>query len=172
MTGHKEAPASMKPFGGIVRHRAAIYDEAPHDPYGTKGKPGGSARCTECGVVYGRGRWRRAEAPADARDIVCPACLRIRERLPAGTLTLEGPYVEAHRDELTRIARNVEAHEAAEHPLARIMGIAQAPGRITVTTTDIHLPQRIGEALKHAHDGRLDVEYAKQEYSVRASWRR
>jgi hypothetical protein len=171
MTARRATSAPTTPVGGIVRHGAAVFDEAPHDPYQAKGKAG-PARCTECGVVYRAGRWRREEAPEDARTILCPACLRIRDRLPAGTLTLEGEFVEAHRDELSRIARNVETHEAVEHPLARIMGVAQEPKRITITTTDIHLPQRIGEAVKRAHHGDLDVDYAKQEYSVRVSWRR
>jgi hypothetical protein len=171
MKGRRSTPAPLTPVGGIVRHGAAIFDEAPHDPYEAKGKHAGPARCTECGVVYERGRWRRAEAPVDAREIVCPACLRVRDRLPAGTLTLEGAFVDGHRDELSRIARNVEAKEAGEHPLARIMELTQGPGRMTVTTTDIHLPQRIGEAVKRAHHGDLAIEYAKQEYSVRVNWR-
>jgi hypothetical protein len=41
-----------------------------------------------------------------------------------------------------------------------------------VTTTDVHLPQRIGRALERAWQGELDIQYAGDEYSVRARWRR
>ena len=44
--------------------------------------------------------------------------------------------------------------------------------QIVMTTTDIHLPQRIGTALKRAYHGDLDVTYAKDQWSVRARWRR
>jgi|APFre7841882630_1041343.scaffolds.fasta_scaffold04394_2 hypothetical protein len=172
MTGFKGEPTPRTPIGGIARHGAAIYDEAPHDPYQAKGKYSEPARCNECGAAYHRGRWQWGEAPHGARDVLCPACHRIHDKLPAGTLTLEGTFVDAHRDELLGVARNEGAHEKGDHPLHRIMGIEEAPGKITVTTTDIHLPQRIGTALKHAYQGELEVEYAKEECSVRARWRR
>jgi len=51
-------------------------------------------------------------------------------------------------------------------------GIAVGPASTTVTTTDIHLPQRIGAALTSTFQGTLDVQYGHQEYSVRVHWRR
>jgi hypothetical protein len=30
-----------------------------------------------------------------------------------------------------------------------------------VTTTDIHLPRRVGHALEHAYKGKLDVHYSE-----------
>jgi hypothetical protein len=41
-----------------------------------------------------------------------------------------------------------------------------------ITTTDIHLPQRIGEAVRRACHGDLQVRYGSDEYSVRVHWRR
>jgi hypothetical protein len=52
------------------------------------------------------------------------------------------------------------------------MEIVPEGERTLVTTTDIHLPQRIGEALRSAYQGDLDVAYGKDEYSVRVDWRR
>ena len=49
---------------------------------------------------------------------------------------------------------------------------ADAAGRMTVTTTDIHLPRRIAEAVAHAYRGELVLEYGKNEYRLRAEWRR
>ncbi len=43
---------------------------------------------------------------------------------------------------------------------------------MVVTTTDVHLPQRIGEALKARHDGELDIRYAPDEYAVTVGWKR
>jgi len=41
-----------------------------------------------------------------------------------------------------------------------------------VTTTDIHLPRRIGEALVSAYDGALDLTYDEDGYFLRANWHR
>ena len=44
--------------------------------------------------------------------------------------------------------------------------------RVVVTTTDIHSPQRIAEALKHAYDGDFKLSYGHDEYTVRVNWQR
>jgi hypothetical protein len=85
---------------------------------------------------------------------------------------LDGPFAAAHAAELIRIARNAAERERADHPMHRIMHIEERDGRIEIATTDIHLPQRIGEAVRRAHDGDLRVRYARDEYSVRAHWHR
>ena len=41
---------------------------------------------------------------------------------------------------------------------------------LVVLTTDTHLPRRIGEALKHAHHGELELRYDKDEDFVRVTW--
>lgn len=172
MTARNAVPSPATPPGGISRHGAAIYDDPRHDPYWAKHKYAEPTTCKDCGVVFQRGRWHWGAAPADAQLAQCPACRRIHDRLPAGTVTLEGVYVERHRADLAGIVRNAEKHERAEHPLSRIMGVEDAPNRMLVTTTDVHLPRRIGEALRAAHDGTLDFRFAADEYHVDVSWRR
>jgi len=39
-----------------------------------------------------------------------------------------------------------------------------------ITTTDVHLPRRIGEAVHRAYRGDLDVKYSPDEYTVRVNW--
>ena len=170
MTGLKGTPARPKPQGGIARHGAAIFDEAPHDPYQARGKYAEPSRCGDCGAVYHRGRWQWGDAPAGAHAVLCPACHRIRDRLPAGTLTLEGAFVDAHRDEIANLIGHEESRAKSDHPLDRIVEIAHSPERVTVTTTDIHLARRIGVAMKNAYRGELAIEYAKGAYEVRVRW--
>jgi len=123
-------------------------------------------------MVYHGGRWRWEEAPGAATSDTCPACRRVHDNLPAGWLIADGSFVAAHRAELISIIRNEAEHERVEHPLNRIMHIDEHDGRIETSTTDIHLPQRIGEALKRAHHGELTIRYGKDEYSVRVHWHR
>jgi hypothetical protein len=129
-------------------------------------------RCGTCGAVYHRGRWQWGEAPAGSQSGVCPACQRISDKLPAGEIIAEGRFVRAHASELVSIIRNVAEHEGREHPLHRIMQLDEGRDRILASTTDIHLPQRMGEALKHAYDGELEIVYGHDSYSVRVHWRR
>ena len=75
--------------------------------------------------------------------------------MPAGWLTLEGPYVARHQDELLGIARHEAEAERPEHPMHRIMDIESRTNAIEIATTDIHLPRRIGEALRPRRRRRL-----------------
>ena len=110
--------------------------------------------------------------PEQAAEARCPACRRVRDKLPAGTLVLEGPFVDAHQDEIVHLIRNEAERERREHPLHRVMEIAPGPARIQVATTDIHLPQRLGEAVRRAFDGELNVKYGADDYTARVHWRR
>ena len=172
MKRSKTVPTPLMPPGGVRRHGAAIFDDAPHDPYLARGKYPEPTVCRDCGAFYQRGRWRWGDAPEGAHAALCPACHRIRDRLPAGEVRLASTFIDSHREELVSLARNEEAHEKREHPLHRIMDIDQGEGRMTVTTTDIHLPRRIAEAVRHAYQGELVLEYGKDEYRLRAEWHR
>ena len=96
----------------------------------------------------------------------------VRGNFPAGQLALTGQFVTQHLDDILRIVRHQEGFEKAEHPLNRIMNIEDTMGAIVVTTTEIHLLRRIGEALKRAFDGELKSNYDKDGYFLRATWHR
>jgi len=85
---------------------------------------------------------------------------------------LSGDFLGVHRDEIRHLIRNEEQQEAANHPLQRIMDITEEGGVTSVTTTDVHLARRIGEALHHAYQGKLDIKYSQDEYLVRVDWTR
>ena len=164
--------ATSGPAGTTMHYRDRIYDTQRHDPYQAAGKYPEPAHCSTCSALFHRGRWQWGSALPGGTLVTCPACRRIADKLPAGIVTLEGAFVEAHRDELVHLARNEAERERAEHPLNRIMDVDAGAARVVVTTTDIHLPQRIGEALKSAYDGELDVRYGDDEYTVRVGWHR
>ncbi len=48
-----------------VRHET-LYAPRHADPYLDVEKPGRDARCTECGVVFHKGRWAWGPTPKDA----------------------------------------------------------------------------------------------------------
>ena len=171
MTRTTTTPPSLAPRGSDQRFRNRTYDDPRHDPYQAKGKYKEPAVCGGCGAVYRDGRWAWAKAPEGTANAECPACHRIRDKQPAGYITLTGVLVESDREVLVRIARNVEKREKAEHPLNRIMGIEMDGGNVLITTTDVHLAQRIGESVRHARKGTLGIVYGPDEYVVRVHWR-
>ena len=153
-------------------HRDRQIEEVAHDPYHARSKPAEPAVCPQCGLVYHKGRWQHAARPERANEHLCPACHRVNDRFPAGYITLAGPYMDAHGEEIRRLIRNEETREAEGHPLQRIMGIENKEGMVTVTTTDVHLARRIGDALHAAFHGELTVKYRPDEFLVRVDWRR
>jgi hypothetical protein len=147
--------------------------EEIHDPYWSRAKPRAPQRCRECGATYVRGRWRwQGLTPPPPAAILCPACRRSHDRYPAGELILRGAFVAAHADEILRLVRNVETAETREHPLHRIMAVSRRGGSIEITTTDVHLPRRLGHALEDAWQGKLETHYDEQGYFARITWER
>lgn len=146
--------------------------ELVHDPYKTREKLPEPTVCPQCGAVYQDGRWTWGLRPAGAEEHLCQACHRLKDAFPAGFVTVAGAFLPPHRDEILHLIRHQEDLEKAEHPLHRIMGIDEIPDGLVVTTTDIHLPRRIGEALQHAFHGDLDFRYEDEEYRLRVHWRR
>ncbi len=170
MTRATTTPPSLAPAGSDRRYRDRSYDDPRHDPYQAKGKAAEPAVCSGCGAVLHHGRWTWAAAPAGAATVECPACHRIRDQQPAGFVTLAGIRTADEREAIVHLVTNVEKHEKAEHPLHRIIAIEQDADAVRVTTTDAHLPQRIGASVKHAHKGKLEIVYAHDEYAVRVHW--
>lgn len=150
--------------------RDRLIRERVNDPYKTLLKLTRSTRCPECGALYHLGRWRWGLPYIAAEQTVCPACRRIADHCPAGIVILSGRRVAECRDDIVTLIRHEEALERQEHPLHRIMDVVEHEGGLSITTTDVHLPKRLGKALEHAFHGDLDVRQSEGEYFVRVHW--
>jgi NMD protein affecting ribosome stability and mRNA decay len=148
--------------------------EAAHvtDPYRARGKWKEPTTCPGCGAIYQQGRWQWGAGDARAEQHLCPACQRVRDRVPAGQLTLSGRFFAEHHDEILHLVRHTEEKARAEHPLERIMDVADEGTRAVVTFTDAHLVHGVGEALHHAYHGELDSHYTDEGDLLRVSWSR
>ena len=85
---------------------------------------------------------------------------------------MTGAFVAAHAKEIEALIRNTAHNEESEHPLHRIMAFQRSEGAMLVTTTDVHLPHRIGHALKDAWGGVLATHYDDRGYYARVTWER
>ena len=152
--------------------RDSLYEERVTDPYRARGKWPEPTTCPQCGAIFHHGRWQWGAAAPAAEPHLCPACQRIRDRVPAGELTLGGAFFTAHRPEILNLIHHAESAARAEHPLERIMAIEEGEDRTVITFTDAHLTHGIGEALRHAYQGELDSRYPDQDTLLRVSWSR
>jgi hypothetical protein len=129
--------------------------------------------CTRCGATYDDGRWTWHAAPDDAAEQPCPACMRIHDHAPAGELILRGDYLPGHRADILALLNHQADDEAHDHPLERIMEIADdGDARMIVHTTGTHLLRRLGKALLRAHHGDLTLHDADADGLLRAEWTR
>jgi len=152
--------------------RDRMDEEHVTDPYRARGKWKDPTVCPECGATFHDGRWQWGQATPEAEQHLCPACQRVRDRVPAGELTLTGPFFIEHREQIMHLVRNTEGKARAEHVLQRIMEVREEPDRTIVTLTDSHLTHGIGEALHHAYHGQLESEYTDEAGLLRVSWAR
>jgi hypothetical protein len=177
-------PSFERPSGGIMKHTGTPGPKTPvgghrwghaqedHilDPYKRPQKLEEPTICPQCGAVYQAGRWHWATRPKSAHETVCQACHRINDQYPAGIVTLVGALTVQQKADMINLARHQEADEKAEHPLNRIIDIEEGLDQIVINTTDIHLPRRIGEAIKRAFHGKLERHFDEHGYFVRVNW--
>jgi NMD protein affecting ribosome stability and mRNA decay len=157
---------------GFFGRKDRLIKEDRHDTYREQGKYSDPTVCAKCGAFYARGRWSWNKAPGQCHEIVCPACRRIADKYPAGTIILEGPFFKEHREEILNLTRNVEAQEKNAHPMERIMDITHQNDHTIETTTGIHIARRIGEAIARSYKGELTCQYNRSDKSIRVWWRR
>ena len=162
----------MKPNRGVP-HLAKRDDRRNvDDPYRHSAKPSEPTVCPSCKASFTEGRWTWEKAPADANEMLCPACQRIQDEFPAGYVTIKGAFFAEHKDEIVNLIHSHEKKEKAERPLQRIMTIDVKRDGLEVTTTDSHLARGIAEALHGAYKGELKLRYSRDENLLRAVWKR
>jgi len=165
------APKAQFPAGRGARRDRTV-QEYQHDTYKQRGKLKAPTVCSGCGALFHKGRWTWGHAPLRAMSSTCPACHRTRDKYPKGLVTITGRFKDEQREQVQGVIRNAEAREMQEHPLSRIMAIERRPEGLVISTTDTHLPRRIGEALKHAYRGDLHFHYDRDEDFIRVNWAR
>ena len=157
---HTVRPARHAPHAGEPPFYASL-DEA-----------GTPAICSQCNAVFQNGAWQWSSAPIDSILSYCPACTRIRQKTPAGYVSLQGYFAQDHRNEMLSLIHHIEKREKAAHPLKRIMWIEYQEDGMTITTTDFQLTRDIGAALLRAYKGDLEYHMNKAEELLYLRWYR
>lgn len=160
-------------------------DTSSHnDPYTRAVVRHGAMVCQDCGAVYKDRRWALPKASASQREavpykaltpapVVCPACHRIRDDVPAGVVVLAGAFLEHHEEEIIRLIVHESDRAMKLNPLSRVMHIApQVDGIVEVHTTSDKLAQQIGKALHKAYDGEVTYRFVQDTKLARVTWER
>ena len=150
------------------------------DPYLQTASPNDAQVCGDCKSVYHGQRWHPKEQVAatvkpNGRAVsytLCPACLKIRDRMPGGIVHMSGGFLSLHREEILNLIRN-EGHRAEQvNPLERVMDVETVATGMDVLTTNEHLAQRIGKALHKAYNGQVNYVFSQDTKLARVSWTR
>lgn len=167
MTGRPKPSIPIHPS-----RRDSIYEKRAHDPYRVREKYHEPTVCPDCEAVFHEGRWCWGEVPDGANFKRCPACARLQDQVPAGVLTLQGEFFDAHKVEIIQLIHHQEAAEKLEHPLERIMAVKDSEQGLEISFTGVHLARRVGEALHRAYHGELDIGFNDKGDLLRVNWSR
>lgn len=135
--------------------------------------------CVNCGAVYMQSRWYTTDIVPEkpSRTVgnhktLCPACRKMRDRVPGGVLKMSGNFIWSHREEIINLIRN-EANEALrDNPLERVMSMETYEDEVLISTTNEKLAQRIGRALHSAYAGDLQYKWSEDNKLARVNWHR
>ncbi|WER44696.1 BCAM0308 family protein [Cupriavidus sp. WKF15] len=130
------------------------------------------ATCPVCHAVFMRGHWQWRAVPPGAARLVCSACARIADGVPAARVVLGGGFETAHRKEILALVRHREAQLRAQHPMERVMSMDSDEQGTVIVTTGVHMARDIGNAVHHAYHGKLAIDYDNAETELRVSWHR
>lgn len=148
------------------------------DSYLAKGAPGKMV-CHGCHAISTGKRWYQDETvyakllkAGTVKEVFCPACEKIRDGYPSGQVTLKGPFLAEHQDEILHIITNEEKRARERNPLHRIMSLSEENGQLELTTTDEKLAQRIGRELHKACGGTVAYGWSHDNKFLRVQWER
>jgi len=134
--------------------------------------------CTECKSVYHDQRWyleeQAQEAVKSKKDgtvyVTCPACSKIRDKMPGGIVRILGAFQRSHMEEILNLIRNEGDRAKQQNPLERVMEIESVSGGMDVLTTNEKLAQRIGKALHKAYSGAVNYVWSQDTKLARVTW--
>ena len=157
----------------MQNRRDQMLIESKHDPYFVKTKHKDLTACKSCTAVFKKGRWqwqdKGAQLVVGDNNVLCPACQRIEDKLPAGYLSIDNDYLGKRKNEILNLIKHTEECEAMSHPMKRIMQIEEGTEKLLLTFTHPKLARNIGDAIHHAYGGELDYTYTPGEFMLRVT---
>lgn len=149
------------------------------DPFLPHDRNRATLLCTTCHAVFHRNRWTSDPKLYQALKLNpkvnksnCPACQKIDAGFPEGIVTLRGPYLWEHEDEIRTILKKEEDRAQRKNPLERIIRMTRQQDELVIETTEEKLAEHLGRVLHRAHQGELKISWAGDPDICRVSWER
>jgi NMD protein affecting ribosome stability and mRNA decay len=151
--------------------------DTTQDPYILKVGNSKTALCRKCHATYQNKRWYiskelydKKAGLKDTKILLCPACLKIKDKFPGGIVKLKGAFLQDHETEIMNLIRNEEIRSMGFNPLERIIEIIHTREEIEVKTTNEKLAQRITRRLERAYQGKVEYKWSNGTKLLRAEW--
>jgi len=149
------------------------------DSYGQSKGLSEPAFCVVCHSVYKHKRWyletkmlRYQMMVQSARETICPACRKARDRFPGGVIVLTGPFLAENKNPIMHLVRNEEKRAKQVNPLEGIIAIKDFGHTLEIETTNEKFAQRIGKEIKRAFKGEIAYHWTHGDKFVRVEWHR
>lgn len=85
---------------------------------------------------------------------------------------LEGEYLTRRREEIVNLLNRIVREEGDRSPLRKVINREEKEGTIGIYLTDDHMARHLGEAIRRAHKGDLEIKYGEETRFVRVYWSR
>jgi NMD protein affecting ribosome stability and mRNA decay len=139
-----------------------------------------AALCTGCQALYQNKRWffneelsGKLARTGKVREVVCPACRKIKDHYVEGYLTLSGEFLVEHQNELVTLVKNEAAKLGKRSVMDRIIQLVpEGDNKLVVETTTEKLAQHLGRAVYKAYKGDLSFQWSEPNRFVRVYWSR
>jgi NMD protein affecting ribosome stability and mRNA decay len=135
--------------------------------------------CTGCQALYQNKRWFFNEELSGklakthkVKEVVCPACRKIKDHYVEGYLTLSGEFLVEHKNELVTLLEREAGRVAKRSAMDRIIQLAPEGEKLVVETTTEKLAQHLGRAVYKAYKGDLSFKWGEPNRFVRVYWSR
>lgn len=138
-----------------------------------------AAVCHQCHALYQGKRWffddkvhKRLAGTAKVREVVCPACRKIKDHYVEGYLTLSGEFLVEHKDELVTLIEKEAGRVSGRSVMDRIIQMVPEGDKLVVETTTEKMAQHLGRAVYKAYKGDLSFQWGEPNKFVRVYWSR
>ena len=153
---------------GLGARRDQTYQEDEHDTSKLQGKLKAPTVWPTCRAVFHKGRWTWEAKPAGAHETLCPACLRITINTPRVSSRSRDRSEDTQHEQLIGVVKNMEEKENTRSPGS--WGLNHDLRAWSFRRPIPICPRRIGDALKQAYHGELELHYDQDEQFVRVTW--
>lgn len=130
--------------------------------------------CKNCQALYDRLKWvfnqklyEKYKDDKETEKILCPACKRLKDKVVAGILYLEGEVLLTKKEEIRNFIHNEIKKALANNFMSRILRMEDEGHKITIYSIDAPLVLYLGRRFKRVFHGHLEIQRTGEHISGR-----